>query len=56
MYTFYQLARNNEVYNIRCKWADEDDRRRRDYTYDEMFDLSPKNLYGLKWPKESDFK
>ena len=55
-YLTLQLIRNHKVYSIRRKWLLEDDIKWRKYSYDYMMDPSPKNMYGLKFPKESDFK
>jgi hypothetical protein len=55
LYYYYQERRNNEVYKIRNKWVHKDDERWEKYSYDEMYDPSPLNWYGLKWPKEKDF-
>ncbi len=55
-YCFYQLKRNKEVFNIRKKWIDTDDKRRYKFSYDCMFNPSKYNLYGLKYPNEEDFE
>jgi predicted PurR-regulated permease PerM len=55
IYLFYQLARNNKVYNIRIKWIYNDDKRYGKYTYNEMFKASHRNYLGLKYPNEKDF-
>jgi len=55
VYCIYQLFRNSKVYKIRYKWIHSDDTRWDLYSYDFMFDPSKHNLYGLKFPKDSDF-
>ena len=52
----YQLLRNEKVYKIRGKWIDSGDCRHYKYSYDEMFKASARNLFGLKYPNEKDFK
>ena len=56
IYGFYQLIRNNAVFKIRIKWIDEDDSRHDNYTYNEMFAINKHTWYGLKYPKESQYK
>lgn len=56
IYTVYQFSRNNAVYSIRIKWLDDGDRRFFKYTYNEMFNPSKDNMFGLKLPKDVDFK
>ena len=55
IYCFYQLARNQKVYEIRKDWIIEDDKKRYKYTYDYMFKPSFRNWLGLKFPSKSDF-
>lgn len=55
-YCFYQLMRNNKVYSIRSKWLEKGDSRYNKYTYSKMMDPNRSNLYGLEWPKESNYK
>ena len=55
IYCFYQLARNQKVYEIRIDWVNEDDPRWSKYTYDYMFNPSFRNWLGLKFPSKSDF-
>lgn len=55
IYCFYQLARNQKVYEIRTDWVNEDDPRWDKYTYDYMFNPSFRNWLGLKFPSKSDF-
>jgi hypothetical protein len=56
LYFKLNLKRIDEVYKIRTKWIDTSDYRYYKYTYDQMLRPSSKNLFGLKMPKESDFK
>jgi hypothetical protein len=53
---WYQLKRNNAVYSIRRKWIDTDDKRRYMYSYDYMLNPAKHNLYGLKYPRDKNFK
>lgn len=52
----YELLRNNEVYHIRTKWIETSDNRHSKYTYQDMYLPSGDNWYGLKFPRDSDFK
>ena len=52
----YQLKRNNDVYEIRLKWIESNDKRYYQYSYEEMFLPSFRNFYGLKSLTESDYK
>ena len=54
-YFFYQLVRNQKVYEIRIDWINEDDPRRHKYTYEYMITPSFRNWLGLKFPSKSDF-
>jgi hypothetical protein len=54
-YCLYQLVRNRAVYRIRIKWINNNDERWEKYTYDEMFDPNPSNLFGLKFPNEKHY-
>jgi hypothetical protein len=56
IYVVYQLLRNKEVFLIRINWVNLDDNRESQYTYEYMFYPAKHNWYGLKWPKEKDFK
>lgn len=56
LYYFYQWARNDRVYRIRIKWLNNDDARYPQYSYDEMYNPSKKNWFGLKFPKDKHFK
>lgn len=55
-YLFYQHRRNHEIYAIRIKWIDTVDARYHRYSYDYMFEPSKANWFGLKYPKDSDYK
>lgn len=52
---FYQLARNKKVYRIRIDWIKDNDSRFYKYTYDDMFEPSLNNWFGIKFPSKSDF-
>lgn len=54
--TKHELLRNNEVYHIRTKWIETSDNRHSKYTYQDMYLPSGDNWYGLKFPRDSDFK
>ena len=55
LYFIYQLKRNDAVFEIRSNWLARNDKRHGQYTYDEMFDPSKCNLYGLKYPRDYHF-
>ena len=55
IYCFYQLARNQKVYEIRQEWIITNSPKRDKYTYDYMFNPSFRNWLGLKFPSKSDF-
>ena len=54
-YVFFQLYRNEKVYQIRMRWIDNHDKRIYKYTYDEMMTPSASNNYGFQIPKEHMF-
>ena len=54
-YAFFQLYRNEMVYQIRTRWIDNHDKRIYKYTYDEMMTPSASNNYGFQIPKEHMF-
>ena len=56
IYCSYQLARNEKVYKIRRDWILTDNPNWSTHTYDYMFNPSHKNLWGLKFPSESDYQ
>lgn len=56
IYSFYQMARNDKVFNIRRKWILESDERWLKYSYSTMFEPKQENWYGLKFPNEKDFQ
>ena len=55
-YIYFQLKRNDETYKLVGKWIDEDDERYYMYSYEYIFKPSKHNWFGLKIPKDSDFK
>lgn len=55
IYILYQMLRNNEVYSIRIDWIITNDKRFDKYSYDEMFNPSKKNYYGLRYPRDKHF-
>ena len=56
IYYSYQLKRNDEVYNIQVHWINTYDKRHIQYDYDYMFEPNKSNWYGLKWPRDKDYK
>lgn len=56
IYGFYQLARNEEIYNIRRKWGNDNDVRWYRYSYQKMQNPNKNNWFGLRYPKEKHFK
>ena len=54
-YLIFQSYRNNQVYEIRLKWIHTSDLRYDQYSYNDMYMPSFKNIFGLKSPKESNF-
>lgn len=56
-YLAYQRVRNEAVYNIKVKWLDngEFERCRRN-SYDHMYKPNLKNWFGLRWPREKNYK
>lgn len=56
LYCIYQLGRNQEIFNIRIKWIDDDDLRHEKYTYESMLWPNRNNWFGLKYPKDKDYK
>lgn len=56
LYNIRQFPRIDAVYDIRVKWIHINDDRYYKYTFDEMLEANKQNWYGLKIPKEEDFK
>lgn len=56
LYNLIQFPRIDAVYNIRKNWIYADDPRCYKYTSKEMLKASKQNCYGLKTPKDEDFK
>ena len=56
LYFAFQFKRLHEVMHIRRKWQDVLDKRYRTYSFMDMYGRTKKNWYGLKMPKEDDFK
>ena len=57
LYLLYQMLRLKASYNIIKKWigTNQWDRLKR-WDYDEISEPNLKNWYGLKYPKEEDYK
>lgn len=57
LYNILQMIRNEMVFKIRMKWTNEGDYKKwLKYSYDKMLKPNKQNWYGLKLPKEKDFK
>ena len=57
IYSGIQIRRVNKVYTIRTKWVDTMQLARWDkYSFDEMLKRDRSTWFGLKMPKEEDFK
>lgn len=56
LYNRIQFLRIDAAYNIRKNWIYARDPRYYKYTYREMLKASKQNWYGLKTPKDEDFK
>ena len=57
LYTSYQFARNNKVFEIRLKWIDtRQSNRLKRWSYDYIYKPKKSNWYGLKYPNEKDYK
>ena len=56
IYSSIQIKRVNRVYKIREKWIDSHNNKYGKYSYDDMLKGNKNNWYGIKMPKEEDFK
>jgi hypothetical protein len=57
LFLIIQFPRADSVYNIRCNWIITDDDRYNQYSWDDMLrKYNRKTWYGLKIPKDEDFK
>ena len=57
IYVVYQIKRNEAVFKIRMKWINTYQFNRHDrWSYEYMVDPNKSNWYGLKYPKEKDYK
>ena len=57
IYSGIQIRRVNRVYTIRTKWVDTMQLARWDkYSFEDMLKRNKSTWYGLKMPKEEDFK
>ena len=55
-YLIYQRHRCDAIMGIFYLWIIKQDPRYFDYTFEEMYNPTLKNWFGLKWPREKDFK
>lgn len=56
IYLFFQIKRDDATYDLKVKWLKRGDVRYDKYSYNYIFKPSKQNWYGLKMPKDSDFK
>lgn len=56
LYIVLQMHRNNMICDIRIRWIRSGDSRFDKYSYNEMLFPSLSNNFGLKIPKDSDYK
>ena len=57
IYSGIQIRRVNKVYTIMTKWVDTMQLARLDkYSFEDMLKKDKSTWYGLKMPKEEDFK
>ena len=56
IYSCIQIFRTNKVYTIRTKWVLSMDSKWDKYSFDEMLKIDRSTWFGLKVPKEEDFK
>ena len=56
IYSSIQIKRVNRVYKIREKWIDSHNNKYGKYSYKDMLKGNKNNWYGIKMPKEEDFK
>lgn len=56
IFGLYQVFRINVITSIRLKWIDIQDERIKRYTFKDMFNFKKCNWFGLKYPREKDYK
>lgn len=57
LYAVLQMIRNEMIYRIRKRWIEQDNYERWfSISYDAMWTPCRKNWFGLKLPKDKDFK
>ena len=56
IYNSIQIKRINMVYKIREKWINSHNDKYDKYSYGDMLKGNKNNWYGIKMPKEEDFK
>ena len=56
-YQLFQIKRNKKVFSIRQQWiTDKDFTRLNRHTYDDMYEPTLRNMYGLKMPRDRHFR
>jgi len=55
-FLFWQIFRNNKVYKIRALWIATNDDRWYLYSFGEMTNPNKYNKFGIKYPKDKDFR
>ena len=55
VWSIYQLVRNEAVFKIRKKWINNLDDRWYQYSNEQMYKPSRKNIFGLIFPNEKQF-
>ena len=56
IYSSIQIKRVNRVYKIREKWINSHNDKYDKYSYGDVLKGNKNNWYGIKMPKEEDFK
>ena len=56
LYLGYQILRIIVINRIKLKWNNINDKRRKKYTNDDMYGFNKNNWYGLKYPREKNYK
>lgn len=56
LYYVYQSIRNDKIYKIRRNWTETDDHRWYTYPYDYMLNPNKHNWFGLRYPRDKQFK
>lgn len=56
IYCLYQLIRNRVIFDIHSRWIKSGDPKWYKYDYNFMLDSNKHNWWGLKFPREKDYK